>query len=150
MDAELETLGSEATVVENLKKICIFVAGSAAQKFGVKLSDEQELLARTADLAMLAYTAESTYLRALKEVKAKGEDAAAIAVAAAQITCETAMSQAELIAREATAALAEGDVLMTMLAGLRRLSRRTSANTIALKKMIGNKMIEDERVPFAL
>ncbi len=83
-------------------------------------------------------------------MKAKGEDGAAIAVAAAQITCETAMSQAELIAREATAALAEGDVLMTMLAGLRRLSRRTSANTIALKKMIGNKMIEDERVPFAL
>ena len=38
-----------------------------------------------------------------------------------------------------------GDTLMTMTAGLRRLARRTPANTVALREVIATRLVEMER-----
>ncbi len=147
MDEEERPLSEEAKIAANIKKMCLFVAGTAAQKYGPALEKHQELLARAADLAILAYLADSAVLRAQKDLNKRG-DKAAIQVAAARVACETAVTKAEGIAREAIAAMAEGDTLVTMLSALRRLSRRTPADIIALRDMITTKMVEDERTPF--
>ncbi len=144
-DQDLELLAAERKVVANIKKMTLFVAGVAAQKYGTKLADQQAVLARLADLCMAAYGAESALLRALKDVSVRGEQAAALPVAAARITCEQAASLAEARARDALAAMETGDTLMTMMAGLRRLARRTPANTVALREVIAAQLIEMER-----
>ncbi len=146
MDADLGLLDAEKRLVANLKKICLFVAGVAAQKFGKGLAEQQNVLLRIADLAIQAYAAESTVLRVLKDAAKRGEDKLALPIAAAQIVCEEAVATAEATAREALAGIEEGDTLMTMLAALRRLVRRTPANLVAARETIAAKLVEMERV----
>jgi alkylation response protein AidB-like acyl-CoA dehydrogenase len=149
LEEDTSLLAAERKICANLKKICLFTAGYAAQKYGQSLQDRQEILARAADLAIYAYMAESALLRAKKDHDRRG-DKAALPVAAARIVCEEAIAAAEVSAREALAAMAEGDTLTTLLAALRRLVRRTPADTVALRESIAARMEEDERVPFAL
>ncbi len=146
MEPELGLLDPEKKIVANLKKICLFVAGVAAQKHGKALAEQQPVLMRLADLAILAYVAESTVLRALKDAARRGGDKAALPLAAARIVCEEAASGAEAVAREALAALETGDTLATMLAALRRLVRRTPADTVAQRELIASRLVEMERV----
>jgi alkylation response protein AidB-like acyl-CoA dehydrogenase len=146
LEEDFGLLAAEKKLVANLKKMCLFVAGVAAQKYGKGLADQQVVLARTADLSMNAYAAESVVLRAGKDAARRGAAAAAVPVAAARVACEEAMSRAEGLAREALAAMEEGDALATMLAALRRLARRAPANTAALRDQIAARLIEAERV----
>ncbi|MDW7710297.1 MAG: acyl-CoA dehydrogenase family protein [Deferrisomatales bacterium] len=148
LDAEAGLLDPEKKIVANLKKIFLLVAGVAAQKYGKDLAEQQPVLARLADLALAAFTAESTLLRALKDAGRRGEEAAAFPVAAARITCEEAVSQAESLAREGLAAMEAGDTLNTMLAALRRLLRRTPADTVALREQIATRLVEMERLVY--
>lgn len=147
-EAEAGLLEAEAKLVANLKKIALFVAGVAAQKYGKALAEQQVVLSRLADLCIAAYTAESTLLRALKDAGKRGEAAAAVPVAIARIACEQAMSRVEGLAREALAAMESGDTLTTMLAALRRLLRRTPADTVALRDRIAAKLVEMERLAY--
>ena len=48
-----------ASIVDNLRKLTLMVAGLAAQKHMEKIEQEQELLAAAADLGILLYAAES-------------------------------------------------------------------------------------------
>src|SRR5690625_1873115 len=59
-------LAAERTVVDNLRKLTLMVAGSAVQKYMDKIEGEQELLAAAADLAVATYAAESALLRTEK------------------------------------------------------------------------------------
>ena len=146
LEEDTALLAGEQKLVVNLKKICLFVAGVAAQKYARALAEEQTILARIADLAILAYGCESAVLRAVKDAQRRGEAAAALPIAAARIACEAALSRADGLAREALAAMEEGDTLTTMLAGLRRLTRRTPANTVALREAIASRLVEAERL----
>ena len=146
LDDDTSLLAAEKKLVTNLKKVCLFVSGVAAQKYGKALADQQVVLSRLADLAMHAYAAESAVLRALKHAQRRGEASAALPIAASRIACETAMGQAENLAREALAAMEEGDVLATLLAALRRVVRRTPANLVALREQIAVALVENERL----
>ncbi|MDF1554623.1 MAG: acyl-CoA dehydrogenase family protein [Deferrisomatales bacterium] len=145
MEGDLGLLAAEQKIVQNLKKMCLFVAGVAAQKHGAALGEQQPLLMRLADLILAAYTAESVVLRALKDAAKRGEDSAIVPIAAARLECERAMSNAEGFAREALANLEQGDTLTTLLAALRRLGRRTPADAITLRETIADRMVEMER-----
>ncbi|PLX40933.1 MAG: acyl-CoA dehydrogenase [Deltaproteobacteria bacterium] len=148
LDEDLDLLAAEKKIVANLKKICLFVAGVAAQKFGTNLADQQMVLSRLADIAIKAYAAESTLVRALKDAANRGEEGAALPLAVARIYCENAIADCEKYAREALAGIEEGDALATMLAALRRLMRRTPANTLAARETIAAKLIQMERIVY--
>jgi hypothetical protein len=85
-------------------------------------------------------------LRASKDASKRGEAAAGLPLAIARVACEEAMSKAEGLAREALAAMEAGDTLATMLAALRRLARRTPADTAALRDQIAGRLVEAERI----
>ena len=146
LEGDAGLLAAERRLVANLKKVCLFVAGVAAQKHGQALAEQQPVLARLADLCMAAYLADSAVLRALKVAAARGEAAAAFPLDAARIVCEEAMGGAENAAREALAALEQGDTLATMLAALRRLLRRTPADVAGLCQGLAERLVEAERV----
>jgi len=81
-------------------------------------------------------------LRAQKIVEQKGESAASLPVAMTLVYITRAMEKIESSARKVIAAVAEGDMMRTQLAILRRLSKYEPFNTIELRQQIAEKTIE--------
>jgi len=141
---EPEFLEDEAKLVANMKKIVLATLGTAAQKFGMGLKDQQEVLADIADITMAAYACESGLLRTLKKAEKDGEEAAAMMAAMFTLYVHDAMEDVNTWARNVMAATVEGDELRTILAGLRRLTKHDPVNRTQLHDAIAEKVIEAE------
>src|SRR5437868_3272516 len=143
MTEELEgALGEERKLVANAKKLGLFAAGAATQKYMQAIQDQQEVMGAIADMVIETYAMESTVLRARKIVENNGEAAAALPIAMTQVYLSQAMEKIEAAARKIVAAIADGDMLRTQLAILRRLAKYEPFNTIELRKKIAGKVIE--------
>jgi len=81
-------------------------------------------------------------LRAQKLVETKGEKNAALAIAMTRVYLTQAMEKVEAAAKRVIAAVAEGDMLRTQLAILRRLAKYEPFNTIELRQQIAQRAIE--------
>jgi len=88
------------------------------------------------------YAMESAVLRSQKMVQQKGEAASATAIAMTRVYLSQAMDKIESAAKQIIAAVAEGDVLRTQLAILRRLVKHEPFNTIELRQQVAQKVIE--------
>jgi len=130
-----EPLVDEARACGVFKKVVLMVAGTAMQRYGVKLEQEQEVLSYLADILIDTYAAESSVLRAQDAAARKVSNADAHADAA-RITTNEAAGRIELAARSCLAAMAEGDTLRTQLAALRRLMKVTPVNTVAMRRRL--------------
>ncbi|MGH9595171.1 MAG: acyl-CoA dehydrogenase family protein, partial [Edaphobacter sp.] len=132
-------------VLANAKKLTLFVAGAATQKYMHQIADEQEVMGAIADMIIEVFAMESAILRAEKIAAAQSGEAAAIYIAMARIYADKAMSTIELAARKVIAAVAEGDMLRTQLTILRRLSKHDAADTIALRRQVAGYVIQAGR-----
>src|SRR5450755_2072256 len=140
---ELEgPLAEERKLVANAKKLGLFVAGSATQKYMQAIQDQQEVMGAIADMTIEIYAMESAVLRAQKMVEKKGEASAALPVAMTRVYLTQALEKVEAAAKKVIADVAEGDMLRTQLAIVRRLSKHEPFNTIALRQQIAQKTIE--------
>jgi butyryl-CoA dehydrogenase len=128
--------------VAQAKKLALFVAGAATQKYMQAIQDQQEVMGAIADMTIETYAMESAVLRAQKITEAKGEAAATIPVAMARVYLTQAFEKVESAARKVISAVAEGDMLRTQLAILRRLAKYEPFNTIELRQLIAQKVIE--------
>jgi butyryl-CoA dehydrogenase len=135
-------LAAERALVGNLKKIGLFVSGAASQKYMAGLADQQEVMGAMADMLIEGYMAESALLRTRKMVEAKGEAGAALPIAMTQVYLSTAMERIESAARRVIAAVAEGDMLRTQMAILRRLVKHDPFNVIGLRQQIAARVID--------
>jgi len=143
MGEEIEgALAEERKLVGQAKKLGLFAAGSATQKYMQGIQDQQEIMGAIADMTIETYAMESAVLRAQKIVASKGEAGASLAVAMTRVYLSQAMEKIEAAARKVIAAVADGDMLRTQLAILRRLAKYQPFNTIALRQHIAHKMIE--------
>jgi alkylation response protein AidB-like acyl-CoA dehydrogenase len=131
-------LAAERVIVTNAKKIALFTAGAASQKYMQKLVDQQEIMGALADIIIETYCMDSAVLRA---EKLAGRDAD-LAIAMTQVYVARAMETIEAAARKVIAAIAEGDMLRTQMAILRRLLKYEPINTIALREKIAARVIE--------
>jgi alkylation response protein AidB-like acyl-CoA dehydrogenase len=135
-------LAAERTIVSNAKKAALFVAGSASQKYMMALPDQQEIMGAMADILIEVFAMESALLRTQKLVAHNGEAAAQLAIAMTQVYIREAMEKIEAASRKVIAAVAEGDMLRTQLAILRRLLKYEPVNTIALRQKIADRVVE--------
>jgi alkylation response protein AidB-like acyl-CoA dehydrogenase len=143
MAEELEgALPEERKLVAQAKKLGLFVAGAATQKYMQAIQDQQEIMGAIADMTIETYAVESAVLRAQKIVQTKGEDAAALPIAMTRVYLSQAMERVESAARKVIAAVADGDMMRTQLAILRRLAKYEPFNTIELRQQIAQTMIE--------
>ncbi|MFD9625912.1 acyl-CoA dehydrogenase family protein [Peribacillus muralis] len=140
-----EPLAQEKMLVRNAKKIGILAAGLAAQKFGKNLDQEQEILSNIADIASLAYAAESVVLRTEKAIAATGLEKNKQKVLYTEIFVQEAFNELEQHAKETLIAVETGDTLRIMLSSLRKLTRHTPINVIAKKREASVKVIEIEK-----
>ncbi len=135
-------LADERKLVAQAKKLGLFVAGSATQKYMQAIQDQQEVMGAIADMTIETYAMESAVLRAQKIAERDGEKAAALPIAMTRVYLSQAMDKIESAAKKVIAAVAEGDMLRTQLAILRRLAKYEPFNTIELRQQIAQTMIE--------
>ncbi|AOH56990.1 acyl-CoA dehydrogenase [Peribacillus muralis] len=140
-----EPLAQEKMLVRNAKKIGILAAGLAAQKYGKRLDQEQEILSNIADIVSLAYAAESVVLRTEKAIAATGLDKNKQKVLYTEIFVQEAFNEIEQHAKETLIAVETGDTLRIMLSSLRKLTRHNPINVIAKKREASVKVIEMEK-----
>ena len=140
-------LAEERKLVAQAKKLGLFVSGSATQKYMQAIQDKQEVMGAMADMTIEIYAMESAVLRAQKMVEGvssskQGEASAALPIAMTRVYLTQALEKVEAAARKVIADVAEGDMLRTQLAIVRRLSKHEPFNTIALRQQIAQKTIE--------
>ncbi|HMG02621.1 MAG TPA: acyl-CoA dehydrogenase family protein [Edaphobacter sp.] len=131
-------LAEQFALLDSAKKLTLFAAGAATQRYMQELAEQQEVMGAIAEMILEVYAMESGILRAEK-MSAKGS--AVIAVAMARVYAETAMEKIELAARRILAAAAEGDMLRTQLTILRRLAKHDPADTIGLRRQVAQHVI---------
>ena len=134
-------LAHEAATVGMLKKVGLAMLGLAMQTYGEKLSDQQEVLSFVSDILMDTYASESVVLRAQNAADAAESTAAPQGDAAATFVNDAA-ARVEVAARSAVAAMAEGDTLRTHLAAIRRLLKVTPANTVACRRRLADRAVQ--------
>jgi alkylation response protein AidB-like acyl-CoA dehydrogenase len=140
-----EALAQEKVLVKNAKKIGLLVAGLAAQRFGTKLEQEQEILVNIADIASNVFGMESALLRTEKAIARNGEEKEKQKILYTEVFCQEAFAEIEKDAKEILLAAVEGDNQRMMLSALRKLTRSTPYNIIAKKREVSEKLIDAER-----
>src|SRR6266850_1119599 len=135
-------LADERKLVANAKKLGLFVAGAATQKYMQAIQDQQEVMGAIADMTIEIYAMESAVLRAQKMAEQKSEAAAALPIAMTRVYMSQALEKIEAAAKKVIADVADGDMLRTQMAILRRLAKHEPLNTIALRQQIAAKTIE--------
>jgi alkylation response protein AidB-like acyl-CoA dehydrogenase len=139
-------LAVEARAVEAFKKVALLGIGAAMQRFGARLLDEQEVLLWLADLVIDTYASESAVLRARA---AAGSARGSLHEDAARVFVSDAALRVDATAKQVLAAIAEGDVLRTNLAALRRLLKTTPAPTVAARRRLADASVAGGAYVFA-
>ena len=139
-------LAREAGALAAVRKIALFAAGVASQRYMTALEEQQEIMADLADIISQIYALESGLLRAQK-LASSARGTAGVAAAVTALLADETMALAEPAARRILAACGEGDALRTQFAILRRLARHTPADATALSRGVARQCIALERYP---
>jgi alkylation response protein AidB-like acyl-CoA dehydrogenase len=141
LDATDDTpLAAESRALDAFRKATLLVAGTAIERYGAGLQEEQEVLLWLGDLLIETFAADCAVLRARSAVAA-GHPTASLQADAARVFVATASLRVETIARETLAAMSEGDVLRTELAALRRLLKVPPVNTVSLRRRLADETV---------
>jgi len=143
-------LAAEKLVLKNLKKAVLMAAGKAAETFGPKLDQEQEVLLNLADMVIEVYAIESALLRTEKLIDLYGESGAQLYVDMLRLYMSDSVKVIKNSGDEAVACFAEGDELKVMLMGMKRFTKMEPFNTKTLRQNIADKMIEANGFPYDL
>jgi butyryl-CoA dehydrogenase len=142
-------LVEERNLVARAKKIGLFAAGIATQRYMQAIQDEQEIMGAIANMVIETFAMESSVLRAQKMVLRNGEGASALAIAMARLYTQKAIEKIESAARMVITACADGDMLRSQLAILRRLCKYEPFNVVSLRRMIAQRIIETGKYQIA-
>jgi alkylation response protein AidB-like acyl-CoA dehydrogenase len=133
----------EFALVQQAKKVVLFLLGAAYQKFAANIEEQQEVLAGVADAMMSAFALESSVLRWLKAKER--DDAGNIAGAYCTLLAHQTFRELERASTEVIAACSEGDELRAGLAVLRKLMRRDSVDVIGIRRQAARRLLEADR-----
>ncbi len=137
-----ELLETESKMLESVKKLFLMVGGAAVQKYMQKIEQEQEILENLSNMMITIYALESALLRAKKTAARKGEAAAQMQIDMTRAYFQEVWGDLDKWAKEALAAISEGDTLRTQLSIVKKLMRMQPMNTFALKRSIAKRILE--------
>ena len=144
-----ELFAQEKEILQNLKKIFLMVAGSAFQKFGPKLEENQQLLLASADILIEIYMAESSLLRTEKNAKRFGEAEQKEQIAMSKLYLYHAVDKVHEKAKEGIVSFAQGDEQRMMLMGLKRFTKyQNQPNVVELRNSIAEKLTSENKYAF--
>ncbi len=145
MSEDDSPFAAERMLLARAKRLVIFALGRAAEEFGDKLNEEQEVLAHIADITMEVYALESAILRTEKLIAARGAEAGAVASDITRVYAGDAADRMEHSAKQVAVALSGAADASDLLEGVRRLMRHTPINTVAARRRIADAIIKAGR-----
>ncbi|MCZ6775862.1 MAG: acyl-CoA dehydrogenase family protein [Ignavibacteria bacterium] len=134
---------TQRKLIDNAKKLAVMMTGIVAQKFLERLSEQQEILSNISDIVMDVYAMESVLLRVEKNLAR--ETANEIHIKIVKTFVNDTMVRVEMNARDILSSTTEGDTLRTYLAVLKRFTKYTPLNTVALRRVIADELIGKEK-----
>jgi hypothetical protein len=140
----------QAEMVEMSKKISLLVAGAAVQKYMMKLGEpeQEDIVALISNIVIEVFAMESALLRAVKSIEKSDDEKSQVQKAMAKVFVNDAFGRVETFAKQAFAAIAEGDTRRTQLSALKKLTRFDPVDTVALRREIADSVIKIGRYPF--
>lgn len=133
-------LAEQHLLLANAKKLSLFCAGAASEKFGAELADQQEIMGALADMIMEVLVLESAILRAEKM-----QGRSPLAVGMTKYYAARSFRVLETAAERILGAVADGDTLRTRMTIFRRFTKHEPENTVALGREIATAMTEAGR-----
>ena len=133
-------LANEHALLANAKKLGLFCAGVASQRFGTELANQQEVVSDLADILIEVLVLESTILRAEKMSAKKP-----LGVKLAKYYAVRSFNVVRNSAERAIGAVAEGDTLQMQMAIFRRLTKHEPVNSAELGREIASVMTDAGR-----
>lgn len=119
------------------KRAAVTLLALAAEKYGDRIGEEQEILTCVADSVIDVYGAESAMLRALQAADTLQADAARVAAHDAALRIQAA-------ARQVLGALFEGEERKTRVQSFDRLLAPQPLDTIALRRRIADAVVANQ------
>ncbi|PKQ46379.1 acyl-CoA dehydrogenase family protein [Confluentibacter flavum] len=144
-----ELFSEEKSIIKNLKKLFLMVAGAALQKYGEEIEKHQQLMLAASDILIQVYLAESAILRAEKLAKKEGEAQVKEQIAMAKLNLFHAIDVIETAGKHSIISFSTGDEQRMMLMGLKRYMKYVNMpNIIELRNIIADKVIKENKYCF--
>ncbi len=144
-----ELFSEEKSIINNLKKLFLMVAGAALEKYGEKIEQQQQLMLASSDILIQIYLAESAILRAEKMAKKEGEENVKEQIAMAKLNLFHAIDVIETAGKHSIISFSSGDEQRMMLMGLKRYIKYVNMpNIIELRNIIASKVTQENKYCF--
>jgi len=135
----------ERKAVKDFKKAVLMVAGAAAKlqmEGKLDLKNEQEIIMNVADMLSDLFLAESLLLRVEKLAGMSGKVKQEVYDAILRVFIHDATLRMNKNGTDALASFAEGDLLRTMLMGLKRFTKYPAQNVKTLRRLVADVLID--------
>ena len=140
-----ELFEEEKKVIANLKKAILMVAGTASEKLGNKLKDEQEIMMNISEMIIDTYMLESALLKTEKILSKDGREKHEEKISICINFLHHVIEKVSKNGKEAIYAILQGDEQKILLMGLKRFTKVSAANLKEHRRLIAKKLIEENK-----
>ncbi|MBT5283757.1 MAG: acyl-CoA dehydrogenase [Flavobacteriaceae bacterium] len=139
-------LAEERRLLANFKQLFIVLTGNAAQKYGAKLDEHQQILLALSDIFIEIYFTESAILRTLKNCDRSGEKSQLVQIAMTKAYLYEASDIIAKKGKEVIINMCKEDEQKQLLEVLyKKLQFKEYSDIIGLKTQIADKLIEENK-----
>jgi alkylation response protein AidB-like acyl-CoA dehydrogenase len=139
-------LTQKINLVNQAKKLCIYLSGVAVQKYMADIKDRETFMAEMADFILETFAMESALLRSLQLIEEKGEEKTRIPIAITKTYVTEKCLELKARARQFMANVAKGDTtnFQKYDKAIHRIMDVTPVDTISARHEIAGRVIESE------
>ncbi len=141
-------LAPQIQILKNAKRLFLITVNTVTQKLLETLKDDQEVIEQLAEMVIEIYAMESGFLRANKVLESQGEKKANLHVTAVKAYFSDTFPKMAGLSRNILAFAETGEALDKLLADVDKLAGAPMENTIALKRIIADKVVKGKKYPF--
>ena len=140
-----ELFEEEKKVLANLKKAILMVAGTASEKLGNKLKDEQEIMMNISEMIIDTYMLESALLKTEKILSKDGREKHEEKISICINFLHHVIEKVSKNGKEAIYAILQEDEQKILLMGLKRFTKVSAANLKEHRRLIAKKLIDENK-----
>ena len=140
-----DIFSEEKMVLKNFKKAILLIVGSATEKLGNRISEEQEIMMNISEMIIDTYMLESALLKTEKLVNKEGEKRHKEKIAICINYLHHTADKINKNAKEAIYAMTNGDEQTILLLALKRFTKVKAVNLKEQRRIIAKKVIEENK-----
>ncbi len=147
--SESHALTNKINLVNQAKKLAVYVSGVAVQKYMADIKDRQSFLSDMADFVIEVYAMESALQRTLQLIEKNGEEKCELPIAITKVYINEICGQLRLKARQFCANVAKGDdaAFAKFDKAILRILDYIPMSNLDMKSLIAEQALEAEGYP---